>query len=82
MYISIISLEFNTSIPKFINIIVNLIFMNLVQTTFPQLYTSNWLMDNSRQIMNNILKTMAAELGDIESSNLIINIIHYRMLVK
>lgn len=56
--------------------------MNLVQTTFPQLYTSNWLMDNSRQIMNNILKTMAAELGDIESSNLIINIIHYRMLVK
>lgn len=34
--------------------------MNLVQTTFTQLFTSNWLMDNSRQIINNILKVMAS----------------------
>ena len=32
--------------------------------------------------MNNILKTMASEIADLESQNLIVNIIHYRMLVK
>ncbi len=32
--------------------------------------------------MTSILKTVASELNDIEQQNLIINIIHYRMLVK
>ncbi len=57
--------EFNVSIPKFIQVIVKLIFMNLVETSFPALFTINWLSDNSRQIISQILKTMAAELGDI-----------------
>lgn len=82
MYFIYLYLEFNMSIPKFIQIIVKLIFMQLVETLFPSLFTSNWLADNSRQIMSQILKTMAAELGDIENQNLIVNIIHYRMLVK
>lgn len=56
--------------------------MNLIETTFPSLFTENWMGDNSRLVMNNILKTMASEIGDLESQNLIINIIHYRMLVK
>ena len=56
--------------------------MNLIETAFPTLFTENWLTDNSRQIMTNILKTMASEINDLESQNLIVNIIHYRMLVK
>jgi hypothetical protein len=56
--------------------------MNLVETSYPALFTTNWLMDNSRSIMSQILKTMAAELNDIESQNLILNIIHFRMLAK
>ena len=32
--------------------------------------------------MSNILKTVTSELSDIEGQSLIINIIHYRMVVK
>jgi hypothetical protein len=77
-----ISLEFNQSIPKFITIVVDIIFMNTIRESYPQLFTVKWLSDNSRQIMTSILKTVASELNDIEQQNLIINIIHYRMLVK
>ncbi len=56
--------------------------MNLTEASFPSLFTLNWLSDNSRQIMSQILKTMAAELGDIENQNLLMNIIHLRMLIK
>lgn len=32
--------------------------------------------------MSQILKTIGVELGDIENQNLIMNIIHFRMLTK
>jgi hypothetical protein len=56
--------------------------MNLIQNNFTCLFTSNWVQDNSRTTMNLILKTMSQELDDIEKSNLIVNVIHYRMLAK
>lgn len=32
--------------------------------------------------MSNVIKTISVELNDIEEQNLIINIIHHRMVVK
>jgi hypothetical protein len=74
--------EFNASIPKFINVIVQLIFMNLIQNNFPTLFTAAWVQDNSRATLNLILKTVSQELDDLEKNSLIVNIIHYRMLAK
>lgn len=59
------NLEFNSSIPKFMNCVVQVIFLNLIENTFPNLFTSSWLEDNSRQIMTTIMKTLAAEINDI-----------------
>lgn len=46
------------------------------------MFTMKWLNDKSGQLMSNTLRTISNELNDIEEQSLIINIIHYRMLVK
>jgi hypothetical protein len=46
------------------------------------MFTAKWLNDKSGQLMSNTLKTISNELNDIEEQGLIINIIHYRMVVK
>lgn len=56
--------------------------MNVLKDHFPNLFTSKWLNDKSSQVMETILRTVTTELSDIESQSLIINIIHYRMVVK
>lgn len=65
MYLLLLFLEFNVSIPKFINVVVQLIFLNLIENTYPSLFTESWLSDNSRQLMATIMKTMASEINDI-----------------
>lgn len=56
--------------------------MKCIHEVYPNLFTQKWLNDNSRQMVNNIKNTVSVELNDIESQSLIINPIHYRMLVK
>ena len=81
MYI-FLKLEFNQSIPRFITLIIEIIFMNVLKEFYPLLFSAKWLNDKSCQAMANILKTVTGELSDIESQGLIINVIHYRMVVK
>lgn len=45
-------------------------------------FTVKWLNDKSSSIMASVIKTISVELNDIEEQNLIINIIHHRMVVK
>lgn len=56
--------------------------MNVLKEYYPTLFTTKWVNDKSCQAMNTILRTVTTELSDIEDQSLIINIIHYRMLVK
>lgn len=56
--------------------------MNLFRELFPILFTQNWLSDPTRNTLSTILKTMSNQLTDLERDNLIINIIHFRMLAK
>lgn len=56
--------------------------MNVLKEYYPALFTAKWLNDKSCQLMSNILKTVTSELSDIEGQSLIINVIHYRMVVK
>ena len=75
-------IEFNASIPIFINLVVRIIFLNIIDNSFPQLFTHRWLTDNSRQFLSKILKNVTDELNDVENENLLVSLIHYRMLVK
>ena len=74
--------EFNASIPIFIHLVVKIIYLNIVESSFPQLFTHRWLTDNSRQFLSKILKNVTDELTDVENENLLVSLIHYRMLVK
>ena len=56
--------------------------MNVLREYYPTLFTSKWLNDKSNQILTTVLKTVTTELSDIEGQSLIINVIHYRMVVK
>lgn len=56
--------------------------MKCIHEIYPNFFTQKWLNDNSRQMINNVKNTVSVELTDIESQSLIINPIHYRMLVK
>jgi hypothetical protein len=49
---------------------------------YPTFFTVKWLSDKSSLTMGNVIKTISVELNDIEEQNLIINIIHHRMVVK
>lgn len=74
--------ELNQSIPHFITIIIEIIFAKVLVEHYPVLFTAKWLSDKSSQTMSNIIKTISVELNDIDEQNLIINIIHHRMVVK
>ena len=74
--------KFNESIPKFTHVVVEIICLTPMRENYPLLFTPKWLSDGSRVLMSTILKNAAAELNDIEQQGVIINIIHYRMLVK
>lgn len=54
-----INSEFNQSVPKFIGIVVRIIYLKCIQELFPSLFTSKWLNDKSGQAMSTILKTIA-----------------------
>jgi hypothetical protein len=56
--------------------------MKVLNEHFPAFFTIKWLNDKSSLVMSSIIKTIAVELNDIEEQNLIINIIHHRMVVK
>lgn len=74
--------ELNHSIPHFISIIIEIIFGRELKEHYPMLFTLKWLNDKSSSVMGSIIKTISVELSDIEEQNLIINIIHHRMVVK
>lgn len=56
--------------------------MNVLREYYPGLFTGKWLNDKSSTVLTTILKTVTTELSDIEGQSLILNIIHYRMVVK
>lgn len=59
-----------------------MIFMKVITEIYPQLFSLKWLNDNSRTLLTNVKNTITVELSDIESQSLVINPIHYRILVK
>ncbi len=77
-----LTIEFNASIPRFIGGVIEVIFLKVVTEIYPQLFSLKWLNDNSRTLLTNVKNTITVELSDIESQSLVINPIHYRILVK
>jgi hypothetical protein len=62
--------------------VIEIVFLGVLRDIYPTLFTPKWLNDKSCKTMEDILKTVTNELSDIEEQSLIINIIHYRMVVK
>lgn len=56
--------------------------MKVITEIYPQLFTQKWLNDNSRTLITNVKNTITVELSDINEQSLVINPIHYRILVK
>lgn len=57
-HISYPFIEFNSTIPRFINATIQIIYLKVITEVYPNLFTIKWLNDNSRSLITNVKNTI------------------------